>query len=362
MKTEAVEERRSGSFNNPFGADIVTARIVANYGDPGLTEEYMFDILSRFLIVMLTPDGRVPQYNSSPTMFMIVKRPTHLWIDVDGGIKNMLSNQRRSDNNGNISRGHPDNLTLDNIPQINRPYDLGETIKCKKLDKIINFEDTFFSSLYDAKTYLNDAAKNKYNENYLKKDPVGSTTNSANVSLNPTNYNSVKIYPLYDALGFRDFKIRGVPYVSGIHNSLPMSYPTVNNNGDPIYTSDRFYDKKRQYGIGLNKYTFEVFWRYIAKNLENTDSVIRGNAVNYEKLKRENEAYLWDVNVNPTSIELFTSCAYEDMNLDGKKRDPVNECLPLVITNPSQFPVPKTKDVGSIKFDPEFTKVDVHEP
>jgi hypothetical protein len=358
MDTAAVEERRNGSVNNAFGADIITARIVANYGDPGLTEQYMFDILSRFLIVMLTPDGRVPQYNSSPVMFTIVKRPKHLWIDVDGGIKDALSSQRRSDYNGNISKGDPDNLSLDNIPQINRPYDLGETIKCKKLDKTINFEDTFFSSLYDAQTYLNDAAKNKYNENYLKKDPVGSATNSANVSLNSTNYNSVRIYPLYDAAGVRDFKIRGVSYVDGFHETIDTaSYPTASNSGDPIYTINRTYDITRQYGIGLNKYTFEVFWRYIAKNLTGTDSVIRGNSLLYNKFKKENGPYMWDANVNPTSIGLFTHCAYEDMNVDAKTRDPVNECLPLVVTNPSQFPVPKTKDVGSIKFNPTFSQI-----
>lgn len=349
-----VEERRNGSTNNPFGGDIITARIVANYGDPGLTENYMFDILSRFLIVMLTPTQRIPQYGNYPTMFALVKRPEHLWIDVDGGVQSNIDNQRRSDYEGNINKGNPeDGFILDNIPQINRQYKLGETIKCKKLDATINFEDTFFTSLYDATTYLGDATKNKYNENYLTKDPVGS---AASVSNNATRYASAKTYPLYDGAGVRDYMLRGVSYTNGVNQYSP-NYSTVSQSGTPTTSVAPTFDSNYQYAVGLNKYTFEVFWRYIAENLAATDSVILRTSAIYDKFARTKGPYLWDANVNPTSIGLFSSCAYEDMNIDGKTRSEANECLPLVVTNPSQFPVPKTKEVGSIKFDPTFQSI-----
>jgi hypothetical protein len=356
LTRDAVEERRNGSLNNRFGDDILTARVVANYGDPGRTENYYFDILSRFLIVMLEPVNRIPSYGISPIMFTIVKRPEHLWVDVDGGLQSNINNQRRSDQNGNINKGDSNNYTLDNIPEINRPYQLGEKIKIKKLESPINFHDTFFNSEYDAPNYLANAAKNKYNENYLTKDPVG----AANVGNNPTKYASVKTFPLWDDAGNRDYKINGVTYSNGINEYHP-SFSVVNNAGSPQAMTLPSFDSSKKYGIGLNKYTFEVFWRYISSNVSETDQIILGTAALYAKLTRQIGPYLWDVNTQggalAASIGLFTSCAYEDMNLDAKFRGEANECLPLVVTNPSQFPVPRTKQVGSIKFDPTFEQI-----
>jgi hypothetical protein len=72
IKTIADRNREPQNLKSK---EVVKARVVANYGDPGLGEQYYFDILSRFVIVMIEPVGRVPTRENKYRLFALVKRP-----------------------------------------------------------------------------------------------------------------------------------------------------------------------------------------------------------------------------------------------------------------------------------------------
>jgi len=112
--------------------------VVANAGDPGLSENTHFDILSRFIICQIKPTTRVASNkNPGAHLFFLIKRPRQLWIDADGspaqqGAKNFVQT-RRVDYTGNINVGVPGSFSINTIPLLNHDYAVGETIKCTKI-------------------------------------------------------------------------------------------------------------------------------------------------------------------------------------------------------------------------------------
>lgn len=331
-----------------------TAKVVANYGDVGLTNSYYFDILSRFLIVMIEPCERMPIYEHWPQMFYLVQRPRELWIDVDGGVQSDIANQRRIDMLGNVNRGAPSAFSWQNIPAINRPYRIGETIKVRKTRQPIFFYDSFFTSAFTS-SYMTDVAKNSYNTSYLSPDAPG----AAAVSPNATAYAFVKTLPLYPHDGVRGFIMGGNFYNSAdLTSSLQWTptYGTLNNKNSPVVASKPSFTNATQYAIGLNKYTFEVFWRQ-AFAVAKTDPVILNTAPNMENALKP---YLWGLSSaggQPNHSCIFNCCILEDINEDNKTREPTNDCMPLVVTNPATYPTPKTRQAGTIKFDPTYTTI-----
>src|SRR5438034_2377400 len=134
--SEANDEKRKSLINSR--EDIKEARVVANYGDPGLDEDYHFDILSRYVIVQLDSCKRVPTSNKWSSMFAIVARPQHLWIDAPEGKSSSPSSQKRSDAVGNVNVGTATSPSVNGIARINQPYELGEIIKIKKIPLPVN--------------------------------------------------------------------------------------------------------------------------------------------------------------------------------------------------------------------------------
>ena len=61
----------------PYGKEDqpMDAYVVANYGDPGLTESSLFDFLSRFVIVVLNSPQKFPQTRNMGRTFALVQRP-----------------------------------------------------------------------------------------------------------------------------------------------------------------------------------------------------------------------------------------------------------------------------------------------
>jgi len=334
--------------------DVLRARVVSNYGDVGLTEQTYFDILSRFVIVMFEPaDNVIITQENIARYFAIVRRPRELWIDVDGGIQSPASNQMRSDYIGNVNKGTPSAYSIKNIPGINRPYSLGEEIVVKKLDVPLYFSNALFSSSFDSSQF--SVAASKYVEAYLTRDPTG----PGSVSNVAANWDVSRIYPLFPAGGTvtRAATLFGDSYtgasVAGFLNAS-LSYNTKQNQGNPTAAQLKNYDAAYHYGVGINKFQFEVFWRYVTENLATVDSIIGGNyqVANY------NDNYFWtNTGKFRNSTLLMRSCFYEDMNVDNKARVPSNECLPLIVTQPNTFPIPKARNVGTILFNPSFSQI-----
>ena len=152
----SMDEKRKSIANS--NAEIVEARVVANYGDPGLDENYHFDILSRYVIVMIESAYRIPTINRWNKVLAVVARPKHLWITAEGGRAASPNSQRRSDSMGNISIGLAGSFSTAGIPRINSPYKLGELIKIKKLPipHIVGRSDLFVSEFSNSEFTYED--------------------------------------------------------------------------------------------------------------------------------------------------------------------------------------------------------------
>jgi hypothetical protein len=142
--SQSLDEKRKSLTNSR--ADVLDARVIANYGDPGLDEDYHFDVLSRYVIVMIESSYRVPTADKWSKMFAIVQRPKHLWVNIEEGVATSPNSQKRSDPLGNVSIGPANNFVVAGIPNVNFPYQLGELIKIKKLAQPIKLGDSFFNS------------------------------------------------------------------------------------------------------------------------------------------------------------------------------------------------------------------------
>jgi hypothetical protein len=351
MATQENISKRTGSA--PVKNEVRKAKVIANYGDVGLTESKYFDLLSRFVVVMFEPESSmIPTRENVSKLFAIVARPRNLWISVDGGIQANEANQLRSDNTGNSNRGVPSAYSINNIPKINRPYALGETITIKRLQNPYYFSDSFFSSSFDSSYFSVSACR--YDETYLTRDPAGIQSISANAG----KWDVYRVFPLYAGAGnVRGAAINGTAYSGGsiaTFLNAKLSFPTKSNSGTPIQANLEAYDPNYHFGIGVTKYHYEVFGRSFTTQLSAYDSFIAGtySAGSY------NNKYLWNA-TSPlqSSIVLMNSCFYEDLNTDGKNRVPSSECLPLIITQPNTFPIPRTRQAGSLLFNPTYTTV-----
>src|ERR1017187_8276693 len=145
-----ITEKKKTSENSK--SNILTAKVIANWGDPGLQEDFGFDILSRLLIVMLESTDRIPTSDKWMGMLAAVLRPKTLWIDAVGGQAANPTDQQRADQLGNTNIGVGGNFSVNAISTINQSYQIGEIIHIQKLTKpwLLNqqTQDKIFQSVF----------------------------------------------------------------------------------------------------------------------------------------------------------------------------------------------------------------------
>lgn len=111
--------------------DTKRARIIGNFGDPGLSEDKHFDLLSQFLIVQIQgKNGGVDciiEDNNVADMVFVVYRPKELWIDYVAG--STTADYIRRSFEGQVNSGR----ASININAINPPYLVGDQITIEKL-------------------------------------------------------------------------------------------------------------------------------------------------------------------------------------------------------------------------------------
>jgi hypothetical protein len=348
-KTIAARNRGPQDLSSPQA--VVKARVVANYGDPGLTEQYYFDILSRFVIAMVEPVGRVPTYYNKYRLFVLVRRPRELWVDVDAGVAADATSQIRKDIDGNISVGPVGDFSIDNISKINRPYSLGEEITIKKINEPIYGHESFFRSEFEDSYFT--ATKAKYNDSSLTRDPSGPQS----VYGNQANWDIAKTFPLFPVRGGNSLYLNGFFVSNMLHTmkynpSFILESSSLTRNSSLLSVTDPEF----RYAIGLKKHQFETFWRYYhSADVSDYDAII-----NDWKVGNYRNDYLWN-NIREdrfkASAVAWNNCVWEDSNTDAKTRGADNECQPLVVATPNTFPTPKTRAAGSFKFDPTYTNI-----
>jgi hypothetical protein len=323
--------------------EILTARVVANYGDPGITEDKHFDILSRFVIVMLESCDRIPTSTQYRSMFGVVLRPQHLWINVDGGVSGSQANQRRSDAVGNINIGSIQNYSLSNIPKINKPYQIGETLKIKKFKTPIPVSDAIFKSEFGNSTLT--GADYDMNAAYIATDPTPDTACSTGFQIYGTNppQNARFTEAKKKCLASPNTANNYNNLFSGYMPSFPIGVTKVAGTIDG-----------NTYWFLLNRYAFALFWRYIhSSEICKYDKILL-NTFNFAGATNiKNNPYVFRVFQNI----FFTNVAYEDINEDNKVREINNECQPLIVTTPNSFPTPQVRQAGTIIYNPTYSPI-----
>lgn len=296
-----LDEKRKSLSNSR--SNILEAKVIANYGDPGLDENYHFDILSKYIIVMIESSYRIPTTNKWNKLFAVVSRPNHLWINVEEGKSDSPNSQKRSDASGNVSVGLSENFSVAGIPRINYPYQIGELIKIKKLANPLKLgRDNIFISQF-----------NESNQpNYQQWHTEGSS----------------------------------LSYFAGQQQKIDaLKLKTLSQiNGDNLF----------QYAMSLNKYQYEAFILGITNGDNSlTDYIVSifGNTIsNTSSVYLAHGGYLFK---NANYIN-FTAVEYEDINIGNKQRVNSNECVPLIVTTPNTFPTPKTRTPSLITYNPTY--------
>jgi hypothetical protein len=144
--------------NTATNNSIYAARVVANYGDPGLQEDYFSDILSRYVICVLESANRVLTNDKYKGMLIVVERPQYLWINYSSNIfVNNPNTQLRVDALGNTNTGPAASYTVSTISPITPAYNLGDIIQVKLKNNLetssVANNSTFFQSACSQSIY-----------------------------------------------------------------------------------------------------------------------------------------------------------------------------------------------------------------
>lgn len=301
-----LKEKKKTAENNKN--ELISAKVIANYGDPGLDEDYQFDILSRFVIVAIESIDRVPTSDKWPKMIAVVKRPEHLWINMVGNQTSSPADQQRQDNTiaGNTNVGSAANYSVNAIPRINNPYQMGETIFLRKLTTPLNITSQNQDDIFTSNFSQMPDSQGHYN-----------------------NWHNMGSF---------------LPYITngGFQNNLTLKTIQLLTNTGP----NTFYVPS------LNKYQYEAF--ALMNNNINTNmsnglaQIFAGQWQGHGRVYDANGGYIF----NNLSDLIIPTIEYEDSNAGQKTRIGANDCIPLIVTTPNTFPTPKIRSTGTINYNP----------
>jgi hypothetical protein len=261
--------------------------------------------------VAIEPSYRVPTTNKWNEVFAVVARPRNLWITADGGRANSYSSQRRVDNLNNMSIGAAGTFSTDGIPYIDKPYQLGETIKIRRLSDSMKFwggHDIFQSAFYIS----DGAGYYQYNSWHTQ----GST----------------------------------MPYFAGQTDKITQL------RAQPIFNPDAI-NYPYWFAMTLYKYQYEAFFlNSIQGNASLTSYVQKmfGNELpntNAEYLAHGGYVFKENQYVN------FFSVDYEDLNVNNKQRVSTADCMPLIVSTPNTFPTPAARTLSTINYNPTYSSI-----
>jgi hypothetical protein len=308
---DSLDEKRKTIANDKD--KIKVARVIANYGDPGLDEDSHFDILSRYVIAMLESCDRVLTHDRWIKMLIVVKRPDNLWIQRAGDSNANLTSIQRVDSQGNVNVGSASNYSVKGISRINKPYTLGESIRVRKslTPSTTTTEPTFFQAGFDNTFWTSD----------------------------------YKFYNPWHSDGST------LPYFANQPNRI--SY--LRNKTITPVSSDTTHS---QYLFTLHKLQYEAAILTMYPSLVNSlTTIFNGSWVGASQVYSAHGGYLFQSQDYDNCSQIIASCEYEDINVGQKQRVPSAECIPLIVTTPNSFPTPKVRSVGTINYNPSYSTI-----
>lgn len=304
MAAVSYPEQRKTKLN--YDSNIMEARVIANYGDPGLDEDYHFDILSHYVLVMIESVQRVPTNDKYNKMFALVKRPESLWVTAVNTPDGNPTNQKRSDAAQNVSVGLAGNYSVNGISRIYPAYTFGESIRIRKLSVALQPNDSLFYSAFTNWDSTTSSYAGWHSEGstlpYFTDDNMKATLRTK--TINPTEPGSNYYMGFLHKLQYEAFSL------------------TMNQSSQPI-----------------SKSISTIF-----------DGSWAGNPGVYSA----NGGYVF---AGGNVFVLLNSIGYEDVNMGNKARVATNECIPLVVTTPNSFPVPSSRSIGTIVYNPTYSTI-----
>lgn len=332
-------------------------RVIANAGDPGLTEDSHYDFLSRFLICMADPPERCPYEGKKRNLFYLVKRPTHLWIGHEGtahlapdeNTQDDFQKHRRRDALGNVNVGKAREFVINSIPEINKPYRLGDRITAK----ITQLEETglgsFFTSSWDS-----DIFRILYGPNLA--DNMGYDTNHGVMDFNcfyTNHYWHDHGAPGPAAAGAKD-TARG----AAVRQLKALINTDRGRNTGPIQKGSG--DTRHGTAPATNAFA-AVLHIYM---IDHALGVMNpGHTATIKQLQQNKQEFSYLINADASKGGYikngmrFNSVHFEDVNQENRQRINTDECMPLVIASPNNFPTPSHRNVSGIQYMPAYAQV-----
>ncbi len=283
---------------------VFDATVVANYGDPGLDEDYHADILSRYVICMIESSNRAITKDRYKNMLVVVARPESLWINYQGGWGFDASSQSRVDFDLNSNTGPAASYSINSIPRINSPYFLGEKLKIKLIKS-----DTYYYSLNSAPFFMSGC-------DYWQDNDA-----------------SVAYYQNWHNQG-----LNSNPYLVNSNGINNIQKKTITPAGGGLYN------------FCLNKIQYESFALSMFPQQSKSLVSLFSNASSFTYYYAAYGGYAFSTMMSVN----FNFVKYEDMNVNNKARIANTNCLPLIVTSPTTFTVPKSRNSGTVNYNPTY--------
>jgi hypothetical protein len=395
------KKQKKPDTEGPVGGDPVAMKVVANAGDPGLTEPYFFDILSRYVICMIEPTTKVPTNSSYFKQFFLVKRPEHLWIHCEGTPEldpgKHYATTRRKDGQGNLNVGAPGTYSINTIPNLSEDYSIGQTLMCRKIPKEWAGESPGFNSVFSNV----DFAQYYHNANVIKTGGgrVGNGTMLAAATLDLTMEYSPNYWTAHGTQASYAAPAGGGPVPRGNleHKLKPLMQAGPYYIGpikNPAKGAERASSVPPVNTFWFILHYYMIDWFLGVTNPQSTSTIEKLKAGQHKYQDPHGTGYVWDTgagrwvqtkNLFPSGARVnvikddmgrvisrgvvktdkkyidrnipFGLCEYEDTNTGNKQRISRDECMPLVIASPNNFPTPKERKIGSIVYNPAYATV-----
>ena len=366
-----------GNSNYPQGpkgktpssiGDQFEFRVIANAGDPGLSEDTYHDILSRFIICMAEPAERCICETGKRALLYLIRRPRHLWINHEGKAEvdpNNFNQQRRRDALGNINVGKSGDWSIQTIPKMNKPYRIGDKITAKKIEtqNVLNSDfvsawtSDIFTRIYSpfgSGNVLDEEFNIAYSsgdefKNHLYTHGYWRDYGASPPSTVPSGSKLPLQKPRYD--GLRQHKplcsvTKGL-YI-GPSSEGNATYPGGNEKYTPI-------PSKNSLAFLLHVYMLDHSLALMNPSQADVLSQLNNKSHEFQHLLDGKSGYI-------RLGTRFTSVHFEDINKEERQRVSTDECMPLVIASPNNFPTPGKRAIGAILYSPAYSKVVIANP
>jgi len=267
------------------------AKVIGLWGDPGISEYYNYDILSRFLIVQLEPFEECVTHIRKTQMIKLVLRPKELWISAQAGgggkirrdVWGNLNEQNISPPNDNSNNGlKKAEFLSQNIGPITPSYKIGDEITIVERDQELTLEKGNVDGVNVFRSYDTRTNSDTRMSDYYK-------------SLEAATYEYVIKYFLNNGIFYSQY------------------FPAYHKNLSKL---------NKQYIIGSLSQQNALADTGLDLKIKRRGGIMGG--LNFQLVK------------------------FEDANVDRRRRMESSACVPIVVANPSTFPTPAERNTGGI--------------